>query len=484
MMLAAFDDTTHPYPLFNKVNFPNLSANMPGWDLINTPIVSSSNTVFAQFIRSVGSIDWIKQGYEHYQKADAKKCPYCQQKLPDTFKEDIRSAFDEQYQKDYENYRDFVLNYIDDITNVLSVLKKNLATAMPSLQTVEYAEKLALLEQTFKNNHNKLDDKGIYPSKCITLEDTDSILAEINVTIDKFNQIIRQYNDAITTRKDTKVKCKRYIMEYFAFALADDIKNFNAKYEIAQKEQIAAYKKVSDIQAEINGIDKEVADLNSQIVNIESTVECINKLLRESGFQGFYLRTKIDTPGTYEVIRENHENDGAAKDLSEGERNFIAFLYFYHLVRGSFDSNNIKDKIVVIDDPVSSMDSHALFIVSAIVREMINVCRNNTEYLNPKVPGDYIRQIFILTHNVYFHREITYQQVQYYKCASFYIIRKHDNASTVKLCVRKSQQYTGDTENFNPVQHSYAALWEELKEVQSAIPAKNIIRQIIEYYFL
>ena len=39
-------------------------------------------------------------------------------------------------------------------------------------------------------------------------------------------------------------------------------------------------------------------------------------------------------------------------------------------------------------------------------------------------------------------------------------------------------------ENFNPVQHSYAALWEELKEVQSAIPAKNIIRQILEYYFL
>lgn len=63
---------------------------------------------------------------------------------------------------------------------------------------------------------------------------------------------------------------------------------------------------------------------------------------------------------TYEVIRENGE---VAENLSEGERNFIAFLYFYHLVRGSRSSDEVKDKIVVIDDPVSSMDSTALFLV-------------------------------------------------------------------------------------------------------------------------
>lgn len=64
-------------------------------------------------------------------------------------------------------------------------------------------------------------------------------------------------------------------------------------------------------------------------------------------------------------------------------------------------SEELKDKIVVIDDPVTSMDSTALFLISAIVREMVNVCRNNTEYMNPKVPGDYIKQLFVLTHNVY-----------------------------------------------------------------------------------
>lgn len=90
---------------------------------------------------------------------------------------------------------------------------------------------------------------------------------------------------------------------------------------------------------------------------------------------------------TYEVIRP----DGSiAEKLSEGERNFIAFLYFYHLVRGSFSDKEVKDKIVVIDDPVSSMDSSALLIVSALVREMVEICLNNTDYLNQKIEGNYV----------------------------------------------------------------------------------------------
>lgn len=207
----------------------------------------------------------------------------------------------------------------------------------------------------------------------------------------------------------------------------------------------------------------------------------INKILRDSGFQGFSIRAKVGVENVYEVIRE----DGSvAENLSEGERNFIAFLYFYHQVRGSMSSEELKEKIVVIDDPVSSMDSTALFLVSAIVREMINVCRNNTEYLNPKVPGDYIKQLFVLTHNVYFHREVTYQQVSYYNCTSFYMIRKNDNISTIKLCKRQSKEIPTEDENYNPVQNSYAALWDELRDIQSTIPALNVMRRILEYYFL
>ena len=483
-MLAAFDDTARTYTEFKRIKFPDTSTDMAGKTLLGDSITSSSDTPFAKFVAAIGATDWIRQGHEHYKNSTDGKCPYCQQPLPATFEDDIRSCFDEKYQQDIDSYIKFKTAYAVDCSKVLQSLKTHLNHPMPTLDLKDYQESVALLEKTLEINQQRLAAKESEPSKPITLDDTDSIIEDINAIIDKLNAQIKRNNEAVEKRKDTKTKCKKYIMEYFASVLEEDIKIFTSKFTPADQERKNAAAKEADLQQKIQDLDKSIAFLNAQIVNIQTTVDSINKILRESGFQGFYLRAKADTPGTYEVIRENRESEGTAKDLSEGERNFIAFLYFYHCVRGSLDSNNIKDKIVVIDDPVSSMDSNALFIVGAIVREMINVCRNNTEYLNPKVPGDYIRQIFILTHNVYFHNEVTYQQAQYYNCASFYIIRKHNNISKVKLCVRKNPLIPSELENRNPVQNSYAALWDELREVESPIPTKNVMRRILDYYFL
>jgi wobble nucleotide-excising tRNase len=209
--------------------------------------------------------------------------------------------------------------------------------------------------------------------------------------------------------------------------------------------------------------------------------------LKDSGFEGFTLHEKEGVKGTYEVIRE----DGRVADhLSEGERNFIAFLYFYHVVRGSqSETDSGKDKIVVIDDPVSSMDSSALFIVSALVREMIGVCSNNvsgdalrdngTEY-----EGKYIQQLFILTHNAFFHREITYNQVSHYRYVSFFKVNKKNNISSVEKCVKEAIKVSEKDRNYNPVQNSYNALWREYETLDSPIPLMNVIRRILEYYFI
>lgn len=58
------------------------------------------------------------------------------------------------------------------------------------------------------------------------------------------------------------------------------------------------------------------------------------------------------------------------------------------------------------------------------------------------------------------------------------------NISTIKLCKRQSKEIPTEDENYNPVQNSYAALWEELRDIQSTIPALNVMRRILEYYFL
>ena len=51
------------------------------------------------------------------------------------------------------------------------------------------------------------------------------------------------------------------------------------------------------------------------------------------------------------------------------------------------------------------MDSSTLFVVGALVRDMIAIC--NPDYTTKDNSKDHIKQIFILTHNAFLHQEVT-----------------------------------------------------------------------------
>lgn len=58
--------------------------------------------------------------------------------------------------------------------------------------------------------------------------------------------------------------------------------------------------------------------------------------------------------------------------MSEGEVIFIIFLYYYYLVKGFLEENDIlKNKVLVIDDFILSLDSNILFIVSVLVKDFM-----------------------------------------------------------------------------------------------------------------
>ena len=226
-----------------------------------------------------------------------------------------------------------------------------------------------------------------------------------------------------------------------------------------------------------------ITQLSSKTINSTDAVNNMNKILRDSGFQGFIIKSNLAVPHTYMVVRDN---DAIATNLSEGEQNFIAFLYFYQLVLGNDSGDgNIKDKIVVIDDPVSSMDSSTLFIVGALTREMIEICRNNAA----SQPGirNYIKQIFILTHNTYYHHDIAANMVKYWDAVAYFKITKTDNRSTIIPCIEESKDFNGnmlECRNINPVQNGYNALWLELREVTSPVAVTHVIHQILNHYFI
>lgn len=86
----------------------------------------------------------------------------------------------------------------------------------------------------------------------------------------------------------------------------------------------------------------------------------------------------------YTVMRGGHP----AKNLSDGERTAVAFLYFLKSIEGTdFD---LADGIVVVDDPVSSLDANSLFSAFGFLK---------SRTVNAK-------QLFILTHNFSFFRQV------------------------------------------------------------------------------
>ena len=154
--------------------------------------------------------------------------------------------------------------------------------------------------------------------------------------------------------------------------------------------------------------------------------------------------------------------------LSEGEITFITFLYFLQLTKGATNEESItEDRILVIDDPISSLDSNVLFIVSTLIKELISKIKNNT--------GS-IQQLILLTHNVYFHKEVSFinGRTQENKETNFWVLRKNKKTTTI-------QPY----EIKNPIKSSYDLLWQEIKNRgnNSGITIQNILRRIIENYF-
>lgn len=150
------------------------------------------------------------------------------------------------------------------------------------------------------------------------------------------------------------------------------------------------------------------------------------------------------------------------------------------------DDGRVDDKIVVIDDPVSSMDQQTLFYVSALTREMIAVCYNNFEMDEEKGADEHIRQFFYLTHNPVFFRDITYNRISQYVCVTFFELTKDkDNHSRIEECWEEISATGGGYRiNKSPVRNYYDSLWHELRTTDSPEMLMSVARQILEFFFL
>lgn len=479
---SAFSETAKRYQRFATIDNTAVMDTIPGSEILAVAIVNSADTELAGFLREIGATEWMRQGHDEFSHNADGKCPYCGRGLPDDFEQTVVASFDTRYQANLQKLTEF-LNLYKSKANGLFVPLQNIPSEVyPQIDVKPYTDKLEVLKAAIQANIEAIKAKIENPASTASLSDTSSILEEMAVIINGFNTLIDANNAIVDAGPKKRAECTEQAFSLLAFRLKDVITAYQQSDAQIVDELSALDTEIATHNATLEDIKTTLKSLRGQTVETETAKESINAMLRDSGMQGFSLQPKAGVDHVYEVRRP----DGSIADnLSEGEKNFIAFLYFYHLVYGSDSAEGeTREKIVVIDDPVSSMDSGSLFIVSTLVRQMIEICRNNADNRNRTVPDNFIKQIFILTHNAYFHREIAYSYVSKYEYVSYYLIRKLDSKSTVKLCDDVNPNIPTERMNINPVKNSYAALWDEYKEVQSAVPLMNVIRRILEYYFL
>lgn len=479
---SVYSDTAKAYSEFTTATeFSDLDC-MDGIALLNKAIVNTADTPFAEFLNKIKATEWVTEGHEKYSESAEKQCPYCQQFLPDNFEEIISTSFDTQYQENIQLLKELKGEYRRKANEIFVPLSEIPTEVYPQIDTKPLDEKLSAIKNAIQLNIEVISKKIDEPSTKLSIENVSPLFSDVNEITTEFNNLIKANNEIVALGPKKKKYCEATVLSYFAFKLKDKITAYKKSYDALQKEINEFNTEIQNQNDKLKQIKIDLKSLSTQTVETDSAMDSINLLLRDTGFQGFQLTPKADSKHVYQVVRP----DGSiATNLSEGEKNFIAFLYFYHLVRGSENSDGeTREKIVVIDDPVSSMDSHTLFMVSTLVHEMIEVCRNNADNRGKTIEGNFIKQIFIMTHNAYFHREITNGYVSKFEYVSFYLIRKLNNLSSIKYCIAQNPKIPSEQMNVNPVKNTYAALWDEYKAELPAVPLINVIRRILEHYFI
>ncbi len=189
------------------------------------------------------------------------------------------------------------------------------------------------------------------------------------------NTVLKAHNQVQADFSAEVANARRTLEQDFVAQALPRLLELEAKLESLTNQKTASGEAKSDFGSKIKVLKAETAEHGPAAGDLTS--DLADFLGREE------LRFEVDGPG-YRLWRNGEPADG----LSQGEKSAIALLYFLKsLDHKDFDQEH---GVVVIDDPVSSLDSNALFCALG--------------YLQAKT--EKVGQLFLLTHNFGFFREV------------------------------------------------------------------------------
>ena len=339
-----------------------------------------SRTVTAKAIQSLvddpDKTEWILRGMDFNNNGE---CPFCKNVMPEQRKLDLEGHFNTEY-KDSLALLDRLATYTQTVTeSFLSHMKA------PDCEIIHDS-----LHDRYREAKDGLDDYRDHVKKYLdslataisrkrhhlfeVISPDDILRIPDDDPPDNLCEIIREHNNICLNMAsivdNARERLERdYIAEDHEFMLLLDA-SLNA-----DKMANESADRVAVLADEISKLERDIADHRRAAYDFNDDL---------SSYLGHgELRLDVREHG-YAISR-----NGVANPLpSEGEKTAIALLYFLQSLKS--DQLNIKESIVVLDDPISSLDTNALFAAVGFIRD------------HTKTAG----QLFVLTHNFTFFREV------------------------------------------------------------------------------
>jgi wobble nucleotide-excising tRNase len=428
--------------------------------ILSKKVVGKKDVDVAAIIDKLGNSDWVKQGLRYFEQSP-DKCPFCQQASPGSLGKDLEAYFDEAFLADTNAIAAMKSGYAKEAARVQECLAEVQRSNAGQLDVSVLGKECEVLALLLKGNLEHLQKKQDESSRVVALDGVAACSGAILRTIEAANDRIKAHNSMIACREVEGKKLEADVWRFLLDSgLADLVAGYEKQKDAVKKGTDALDKRIGAKRQELLDATKSLHELEKKTTSVQPTVDEINNVLSSFGFQGFSLAIG-ESKSTYKLVRRNGEP--AKSTLSEGEKTFVTFLYFYHLLKGGKDATSVSaSRVVVLDDPVSSLDSDVLHIVSSLIKRLFeDVCAGR----------GVIKQVFVMTHNNYFHKEVTYTGNMKLSIndVGYWRVKKQNGESSALF------------HRTNPVKTSYEMLWYEIANRDfSANTIQNTMRRILE----
>lgn len=429
--------------------------------ILEKVIVGNADSVVAELIDELHNSDWVKEGLSYLPdefEEEGSPCPFCQERtLTANLVKNIEEYFDDAYEEDLSTLRglgEILKTARETMPDISQYLDHELLTD----SRVKFEKLYGDCIQVFETNIRKIEEKLQTPSILVELKDLKPRIDALNEAIHESNDRILKHNAWVLDREASLTEIKTKFWQLMRWQYDQTLSRYVTDGNELDSKITFLIKEKEQIETEAEKQDSIITEAQRETINIDEAVDNINARLIDLGIDDFSIRKYSDS--LYRIVRQGQVND-VFHTLSEGERMIISFLYFCELALGKLSAEDTgSHRIAVIDDPISSLSHVYIFNVGQLIRRLF-------------FQSDRFRQVFILTHSLYFFYEMTDPNHD----------RRKKNQKLFRMLKNSSGSLIKEMK-YEEIQNDYQAYWSIVNDSEQP-PAllANCMRNIIEYFF-